>query len=115
MCAALEGVPAARLGEGHRRARAGARERDRFRAAAPRVSRVRGSRREARRPEGRLDEPDGRAAVVRARRLRHGPAVRDLDQAAVTTSTTVSLLRWLRRQLREPTADRERLEAAIAN
>jgi hypothetical protein len=33
----------------------------------------------------------------------------------VTTSTTVSLLRWLRRQLREPTADRERLEAAIAN
>ena len=32
-----------------------------------------------------------------------------------TTSTTVSLLRWLRRQLREPTADRERLEAAIAN
>jgi hypothetical protein len=33
----------------------------------------------------------------------------------VTTSTTVSLLRWLRRQMREPTADRERLEAAIAN
>ena len=33
----------------------------------------------------------------------------------MTTSTTVSLLRWLRRQLREPTADRERLEAAIAN
>jgi len=27
----------------------------------------------------------------------------------------VSLLRWLRRQLREPTADRERLEAAVAN
>jgi hypothetical protein len=33
----------------------------------------------------------------------------------VTTATTVSLLRWLRRQLREPTANRERLEAAIAN
>jgi hypothetical protein len=33
----------------------------------------------------------------------------------VTTSTTVSLLRWLRRQLREPTPTRERLEAAIAN
>jgi hypothetical protein len=32
-----------------------------------------------------------------------------------TTSTKVSLLRWLRRQLREPTPDRERLEAAIAN
>ncbi len=32
-----------------------------------------------------------------------------------TSATTVSLLRWLRRQLREPTADRERLEAAIAN
>jgi hypothetical protein len=33
----------------------------------------------------------------------------------VTTSTTVSLLRWLRRQLREPAANRERLEAAIAH
>jgi hypothetical protein len=31
------------------------------------------------------------------------------------TPTTVSLLRWLRRQVREPTAARERLEAAIAN
>jgi len=31
------------------------------------------------------------------------------DQAAV------SLLRWLRRQLREPTPLRERLEAAVAN
>jgi hypothetical protein len=33
----------------------------------------------------------------------------------VTTQSTVSLLRWLRRQLREPTPNRERLEAAIAN
>jgi hypothetical protein len=33
----------------------------------------------------------------------------------VTSSTTVSLLRWLRRQLREPAPQRERLEAAIAN
>jgi hypothetical protein len=33
----------------------------------------------------------------------------------VTTATTVSLRRWLRRQLRQPTPDRERLEAAIAN
>lgn len=33
----------------------------------------------------------------------------------MTTATTVSLLRWLRRQLREPTTNRERLEAAIAN
>jgi hypothetical protein len=31
------------------------------------------------------------------------------------TPATVSLLRWLRRQLREPTVTRERLEAAIAN
>ena len=31
------------------------------------------------------------------------------------TATGVSLLRWLRRQLREPTPQRERLEAAIAN
>jgi hypothetical protein len=33
----------------------------------------------------------------------------------MSTSTTVSLLRWLRRQMREPTPTRERLEAAIAN
>jgi hypothetical protein len=33
----------------------------------------------------------------------------------VTNATTVSLLRWLRRQLREPSPQRERLEAAIAN
>ena len=32
-----------------------------------------------------------------------------------TTPANVSLLRWLRRQLREPTPQRERLEAAIAN
>jgi hypothetical protein len=32
-----------------------------------------------------------------------------------TSATTVSLLRWLRRQLREPAPQRERLEAAIAN
>jgi hypothetical protein len=30
-------------------------------------------------------------------------------------ATSVSLLRWLRRQLREPAPQRERLEAAIAN
>ncbi|HZP71894.1 MAG TPA: hypothetical protein VFA97_00800 [Gaiellaceae bacterium] len=33
----------------------------------------------------------------------------------MTSPTTVSLLRWLRRQLREPAPQRERLEAAIAN
>ncbi len=33
----------------------------------------------------------------------------------MTTATTVSLLRWLRRQLREATPTRERLEASIAN
>jgi hypothetical protein len=33
----------------------------------------------------------------------------------VTTPTSVSLLRWLRRQMREPSPLRERLEAAIAN
>ena len=31
------------------------------------------------------------------------------------SATTVSLRRWLRRQLREPTPQRERLEAAIEN
>ena len=33
----------------------------------------------------------------------------------MTTPTSVSLLRWLRRQLREPSPLRERLEAAVAN
>jgi hypothetical protein len=33
----------------------------------------------------------------------------------VTTATRVSLLRWLRRQLQQPTAAREHLEAAIEN
>ena len=32
-----------------------------------------------------------------------------------TSAATVSLRRWLRRQLRQPTAEREHLEAAIAN
>lgn len=32
-----------------------------------------------------------------------------------TRSNAVGLLRWLRRQLREPTPLRERLEAAVAN
>ena len=33
----------------------------------------------------------------------------------MTRSNAVGLLRWLRRQLREPTPSRERLEAAVAN
>jgi hypothetical protein len=33
----------------------------------------------------------------------------------VTDQATVSLLRWLRRQLRQPTPLREHLEAAVAN
>jgi hypothetical protein len=33
----------------------------------------------------------------------------------VVDQTTVSLLRWLRRQLRQPTPLREHLEAAVAN
>ena len=33
----------------------------------------------------------------------------------VTKAATVSLLRWLRRQLRQPTPLREHLEAAVAN
>ena len=32
-----------------------------------------------------------------------------------TSAATVSLLRWLRRQMQQPTAQREHLEAAIAN
>jgi hypothetical protein len=33
----------------------------------------------------------------------------------MTDPAGVSLLRWLRRQLRQPTPQRERLEAAVAN
>jgi hypothetical protein len=33
----------------------------------------------------------------------------------VVDQATVSLLRWLRRQLRQPTPMREHLEAAVAN
>jgi len=33
----------------------------------------------------------------------------------VSDQATVSLLRWLRRQLRQPTPQREHLEAAVAN
>lgn len=33
----------------------------------------------------------------------------------MTTAATVSLLRWLRRQMRQPSVEREHLEAAIAN
>jgi hypothetical protein len=33
----------------------------------------------------------------------------------VESAARVSLLRWLRRQLRQPTPVRERLEAAVAN
>ena len=35
--------------------------------------------------------------------------------APMTDQAKVSLLRWLRRQLRQPTPQRERLEAAVAN
>lgn len=33
----------------------------------------------------------------------------------MSDQATVSLLRWLRRQLRQPTPQREHLEAAVAN
>ena len=35
--------------------------------------------------------------------------------AETVDQATVSLLRWLRRQLRQPTPEREHLEAAVAN
>ena len=40
---------------------------------------------------------------------------RVVASAAMSDQASVSLLRWLRRQLREPTPWRERLEAAVAN
>ena len=46
-----------------------------------------------------------RVALSRARHL----------SLVTASAATVSLLRWLRRQLREPSPEREHLEAAIAN
>ena len=48
-------------------------------------------------------------------RGRRVPFARGRGRARVTeeSATRVSLLRWLRRQLRQPTPARERLEAAI--
>ena len=44
------------------------------------------------------------------------PVLRALvASAAMGDQASVSLLRWLRRQLREPTPWREHLEAAVAN
>jgi len=37
------------------------------------------------------------------------------EDGPVESAARVSLLRWLRRQLRQPTPVRERLEAAVAN
>ena len=59
--------------------------------------------------------PTGAIQLYERLGLRHRPASDDLAEAIVTSAETVSLLRWLRRQLREPTPERERLEAAIAN
>lgn len=38
-----------------------------------------------------------------------------VNLSRVSDPAAVSLLRWLRRQLRQPTPDREHLEAAIAH
>src|SRR2546423_9398431 len=103
------------MGEGHRRPRARARHWPRQGAPPPRVPCVCGAGRRPRRAQGRLDKPHRRTTALRAGRLRDRRTPRHLAETAVTTSTTVSLLRWLRRQLREPTPNRERLEAAIAN
>lgn len=46
-------------------------------------------------------------------RCRRGHSRRDVSRK--TFVSNVSLLRWLRRQLREANPQRERLEAAIAN
>ena len=53
-------------------------------------------------------------------RIDHRPILRTRSEvhtppAMTTDAAAVSLLRWLRRQLREPSPLRERLEAAVAN
>ena len=115
--AELAAAPTARLGQGSRRARRRNEARGLGEGTALRGLPALGSRRcVPDRPEGDRQQPDRGRPALRACRFRHRPALPDLAEAAVTTNAaTVSLLRWLRRQLREPTPDRERLEAAIAN
>ena len=55
-------------------------------------------------------------------RSKHKPSLPLLEEVPLFSThlnsklqATVSLLRWLRRQLREPTPFREHLEAAVAN
>src|SRR5262249_90315 len=113
---ALEADSARRLGEGSRGAPRRTGRRTRQGAAPARVPRVCRTRCGACGTEGGRDEPHRCTEALRARGLSHRPALRDLAETPLTMSAaTVSLLRWLRRQLREPTPDRERLEAAIAN
>ena len=62
----------------------------------------------------KVDAGTVRAPALPAPRVRRGSARGGLDAVPLTRATRVSLLRWLRRQLRQPEPLRERLEAAIA-
>jgi hypothetical protein len=55
--------------------------------------------------------PGGTSAVVRRRRL----VTQVGGEAERVEAAQVSLLRWLRRQLRQPIPAREHLEAAVEN
>src|SRR5207253_5284884 len=85
-------------------------------AAQALVREIARARRRQVRPQGRRAKSNRCRASVRARRHARREAPPRLRQEAVTTrSNAVGLLRWLRRQLAQPTPLRERLEAAVAN
>jgi len=60
------------------------------------------ARQEARRSQGRRLESDGRAPALRAAGFCHRANRADLGLEPVSGAAKVSLLRWLRRQLRQP-------------
>ena len=104
-----------RLAEGPRGPRARARPRARRGARARRVSSSSRGGAAPRRAQGRREQPDRRDPALRAARLRRRPEGGDLGAEPVSRAAKVSLLRWLRRQLRQPEPLRERLQAAICN
>ena len=93
------------------RAGAGAGTRRRARPAGPR--RVQTARSGSRRAQGRRPQSDRRGGALLAARVHDRTSGGGLDAGAVSRAAKVSLLRWLRRQLRQPEPLRERLEAAI--
>ena len=105
------------LDQGSRRRARRAQPRPRRDAPAARVRASLRARRAEGRAQGRRAQSDERDPTLRATRDARREASSRLPEEAVTASRSnaVGLLRWLRRQLAQPTPLRERLEAAVAN